>query len=117
MFGQGSGSELAKETGERSLIASIKCHGRGFNGLQYWAHRQVIVNTLASARLWQQWAGRMRRRGQETAEIEALVYLHTAELRKTFDQALRRADYVTGTTSEQQELLLGWEGHDDPGDG
>lgn len=54
VYGEGSAKELAEATGEQSIITSIKSHGRGTNGLQFIYDQQLIINTLASARMYQQ---------------------------------------------------------------
>lgn len=106
--GPNAGKRLREEVdGSRSIIASIKSHGRGRDGLQHIFHEQLVANTPASARQWQQLLGRLHRRGQKMEEVLTHVYLHTPELRKAFAQALRRGEYVEGTFGERQKLLQG----------
>ncbi|MGN6106818.1 MAG: hypothetical protein ACTHU0_17045 [Kofleriaceae bacterium] len=113
VFGEGSEKALeqhlaAKDT---TMIASIKSHGRGRNGLQYIYDQQLVVNTLASARMFQQLFGRLRRDGQQSSVVSTEIYLHTRELRSTLEQALRRGEYVQDVTTESQMLLDGWNGY------
>lgn len=79
---------------DRSIIASIKSHGRGRNGLQHHFAEQYVINTLSSSKWWEQVLGRLHRAGQRTARLHTEVCLHTPELEKSFQQALRRSDYV-----------------------
>lgn len=78
----------------RSIIASIKSHGQGRDGLQHHFYEQYVINTLSSGRWWEQLLGRAHRSGQRSSKVHTEVCLHTEELRKSFDQALRRSDYV-----------------------
>lgn len=55
--------------------------------------------------------GRLARDGQQSAVVGMDVYLHTRELRATFEQALRRGEYVQDITTEEQMLLRGWRGY------
>ncbi len=108
MFGEGSERAIAQETGERSILASIEAHGRGRNGLQFRFDRQLVANCPASDRRWQQLLGRLHRRGQSSANVLTEVYLHTKEVEASFDQALRRGDYVEDVSGEDRKLLIGW---------
>lgn len=107
--GPNAGKRLREEVdGSRSIIASIKSHGRGRDGLQHFFHEQLVANTPASARQWQQLLGRLHRRGQKEEEVITHVYLHTPELKKAFAQAIRRGEYVEDTFGERQKLLEGF---------
>lgn len=114
VYGQGSGEDIVdKEDGSRCVLASIKSHARGRNGLQFKFDNQLIINTLASARMWQQLLGRLHRRGQKSDVVRANAYLHTPELRATFNQARRRGEYVENVTGEDQKLLMGYDEDED----
>lgn len=106
--GPHAGAALRKETGNRSIIASIKSHGRGRNGLQYIFNKQLIAQTPASARAWEQLMGRMVRQGQRNNLVESFIYAHTEEVRRSFETALRRAEYVRETMGQDQKILDGW---------
>ena len=108
--GPGAGERIVKERGDRSILASIKSHGRGRDRLQYAFAEQLMFNIPSSARVSQQAYGRLLRRGQDSAEVLTDIYLHTKELRAAFDQSIRRAEYVTDITGEEQSLLVGWQG-------
>lgn len=110
VYGMGSEKAIADVKGDRSCIASIKSHGRGRDGLQFAFDNQLVINTLASARMYQQLLGRLHRQGQKSDTVNTEIYLHTPELRSTLDQAFRRGEYVEGTTGEEQKLIEGWTG-------
>lgn len=101
--------EITLHKGDRSIIASIKSHGRGRDRLQYAFNKQRLINVPASDRVWQQLLGRTRRRGQEQ-DILTEVDTHTPELQGSVDQALRRGEYVEAITGEERNLLNSWQG-------
>jgi hypothetical protein len=106
--GPGAGARLRSEIGDRSIVASVKSHGRGRDGLQHLFDRQLIINVLSSGRGSQQLLGRLHRRGQRSATVFTEVYIHTEELRESLEQALARGQYVLETLGESQKLLDGW---------
>jgi hypothetical protein len=97
--------EAARNQGT-SLVASIKSHGRGRNGLQHNFSKQFVLNTLSSNKLWEQLIGRAHRNGQKSDVVSTVVCLHTPELKKSFDQALRRSDRVEDYFTQRQKLRL-----------
>lgn len=103
-------ARLRQEKGDRSIICSIKSNGRGYDGLQHIFHRQLLVNPPASATNWEQLLGRSHRRGQKSEVVHTEVYLHTPELRKAVDQAMRRSVYVQQLMKTNPKLLSGWKG-------
>lgn len=106
--GPDAGQRLRLETGDRSIIASIKSHGRGRNGLQYLFNDQLVAQTPASARIYEQLLGRLHRQGQKEALVRTYIYLQTPEVAKSFEQALLRAEYVKQTMGQDQKVLDGW---------
>lgn len=96
---------ILAETGERSIIASIKSHGRGRNGLQFMFSDQLIASPPSSATWWEQLLGRLHRTGQESGQIKAQYYAHTQELANAVRQALTRAQYVYGHMGASQKIL------------
>lgn len=110
--GPDAGRVLRNERGDRSIIASIKSHGRGRNGLQYLFNKQLVAQTPASARIYEQLLGRLHRQGQKEADVLSEIYMHTPEVRNSFEQALRRAEYVKATMGQDQKILDGWNGDD-----
>lgn len=114
IFGDGSEKRLEnhlEKSDPGTIICSIKSHGRGRNGLQFSYDNQAVLNTFASARGYQQLLGRLRRDGQQSAVVDTCIYLHTGELRGTFEQALTRGEYVQDVTTEEQMLIEGWQGY------
>ncbi len=106
--GPKAGKRIAAETGERSILCSIKSHGRGRDGLQRLFNDQLIANPPASATQWEQLLGRLHRQGQGSELVTALFYRHTDEIKAVVDQALRRAKYVEGTLGAAQKLRIGF---------
>jgi hypothetical protein len=107
--GPKAGARLRGERGERSIIASLKSHGRGRNGLQFLYDTQLVVNPPSDAAIWEQLLGRTHRQGQTSTEVTCLFYRHTDELRDTIDQALRRALYVEQILGATQKLRVGFQ--------
>lgn len=112
VHGGGPGAEEAilKERGDRSIIASIKSHGRGRDRLQYVFHHQLLAQMLASSRGAEQLLGRLVRRGQKQKTVITEAYLHTSEVRGAFEQMLLRAQYVEELMGAGQKILEGWKG-------
>lgn len=106
--GPKAGEEIAKENGERSIIASIPSHGTGRDGLQYLFHEQLVAQPPPSAMRWEQLLGRLCRIGQESPIVRAWFYRHTPELRAHVDEAMARAAYVQSTLGADQKILTGW---------
>jgi hypothetical protein len=106
--GAGAGRELARETGDRSIIASLKAHGRGRDGLQFAFDRNLVIQTPSSNQIWQQVGARTTRRGQKSRLVTHEVYLHTPEIRRAFRQALRRGAFVQEIMGEAQRLISSW---------
>jgi hypothetical protein len=99
---------LARETGERSIICSIKAHGTGRDGLQRLFDDQLVAQPPASPTNWEQLLGRLHRIGQTSPRVWARFYRHTPELRDHVDRALARALYVQTTIGSSQKLLRGF---------
>lgn len=106
--GPKAGEILKKEKGNRSIIASIKSHGTGRDGLQFLFAHQLVANPPSSATEWEQLLGRLHRIGQKADTVHAEFYRHTPELAAHVDQALKRALYVQGTLGSVQKLRTGW---------
>ena len=108
--GPGAGERLAAEKGDRSIIASIKSHGTGRDGLQRLFYQQLIANPPVSkatggAARWEQLLGRLHREGQKAPQIDSWIYRHTEEMRDAWDRAHQLASYVTQTIGSYQKLL------------
>lgn len=104
VFGAGRGTELAQATRASYpyLCASIKAHYKGQN-LQPW-NRNLVVGMLG-AEGFEQLLARTHREGQEE-KVQATVYLHTEELRASFDKARATAKVIETTMGGQQKLNL-----------
>lgn len=98
----------AGEDGSRSVICSLKSHGRGRDGLQHLYANQLVANPPTSSKRWEQLLGRIHRQGQSAQLVTALFYRHTDEIRAVVDEALRRAAYVEGTLGQVQKLRMGF---------
>lgn len=106
--GPNAGPRLAAERGNRSIVASIKSHGTGRDGLQFLFKDQLIANPSPSSSDWEQLLGRLHRVGQRAKVVAAAFYRHTPEMRAHVDVALRRALYVETTLGAGQKLNVGW---------
>lgn len=103
--GTGAEERILAEKGNRSIVASIKSHGTGRDGLQRIFREQLVANPPASADTWEQLLGRLHRIGQEADEVDTHVYRHTPEMMDAIDKALLRASYIQGTMGNLQKLL------------
>lgn len=95
---------ILKESGTRSIVASIKAHGTGKN-LQMFS-RALVGNPPADAGVWEQLLARHHRQGQEAAEVKFYVYRHTEEMCAAMDSALEFAHYCQETTGKAERLLF-----------
>ncbi len=104
--GPGAGQRIGQERGDRSIVASIKSHGEGRDGLQYLFSDQLVAHPPSGSRAWEQLLGRLHRPGQKS-EVVTAYYAHTPELEANIETALGRAHYVQGTIGARQKLLAG----------
>lgn len=98
---------IARERGDRSIVASIKAHGTGRNGLQRIFYDQLVASPPSSATKWEQLLGRLYRTHQPAPEVFASFYAHTPEFRAALTQARQRAEYVQTTIGAEQKILEG----------
>jgi hypothetical protein len=98
-------SRLRAEKGDRSIVASIKAHGTGRDGLQYIFSKNLVANPPSSGATWEQLLGRTHRVGQRSDEVEVWTYRHTPELRECLDDAIGQARYIHATLGLEQKLL------------
>jgi len=96
---------ILAETGKRSLVASIKAHGTGRDGLQKLFSRQLVSNPPSSGATWEQLLGRLHRIGQGADEVTTEVYRHTPEYAEAIDSAILKARYTQDTLGTQQKLI------------
>lgn len=102
--GGGKDPEL-DEKGDRTIVCSIQAMNEGTN-LQHLFYKNLVVHPPVAALLWEQFLGRTHRQGQRQDTVEADLYLHTAEFRRAFDTACRRAQYIQTTNRTPQKLCL-----------
>lgn len=101
-------ARIAAEQGDRSIVASIRSHGTGRDGLQFLFCEQLIAQPPSSSMAWEQLLGRLHRVGQESPVIRAEFYRHTVEMAAAVDQAMSRALYVESTIGAAQKIRVGW---------
>ncbi len=104
--GQDAPTILAQEQGDRSIIASIKSHGVGRDGLQRLFSQQLVAQPPSTATTWEQLLGRLHRQGQAN-DVHTLFYAHTPELRSYIAKSLRRATYVEMLRNPQKIKMYG----------
>jgi hypothetical protein len=104
--GKDAGRLIGREKGDKSIIASIKAHGTGRDGLQFKFFDQLVANPPASATPWEQLLGRLHRIGQPSPVVKASFYRHTPEVQQHVDQALLRAGYIERTMQARQKILI-----------
>ena len=100
--GDAASSNILYETGERSVIASVKAHGTGKN-LQAFA-RMLYGNQPADGVVMEQSLGRCHRPGQQADEVEATVYRHTDAFADGLRKAIDSAHYIEDTLGTKQKL-------------
>lgn len=110
LYGEGpeAAAAIVAEDGRRSVIASIRSHGTGRDGLQRLFSTQLVTQAMSSAVGYEQLFGRLSRIGQDAEVVSAWIYRHTEELRDSVDTALRRARYVGKTMGQAQRLTSSW---------
>lgn len=103
--GPDAGRLIAEERGDRSIVASIKAHGTGRDGLQLLYTQCLFASPPPSGDLWEQVIGRLHRIGQRSHEVTNFVYRHTQEFRDSIDKAVVKSRYIQGTIGSEQKLL------------
>lgn len=103
--GPNAEERILAEDGTRSIVASIKAHGTGRDGLQHKFAKQLVAEIPASGDGWEQLIGRLAREGQPEDTVETWVYQHEAEFRDALRQAIRYAEFIEATTPNRQALL------------
>lgn len=103
--GPNAEANILAEDGTRSIVASIKSHSEGRDGLQYKFNKQLIAEMPASAKTFEQLFGRLAREGQKADVIETWLYRHTSENRDSLRKAIALAEFIEETTPNAQILL------------
>ena len=96
---------ILAEDGSQSIVASIKAHGSGRDGLQRLFSEQIVCEIPSSGAIWEQLLGRLVRRGQVADVVESWMYLHVEENRAAMRKAVETAEFIYQTTGNQQMLL------------
>lgn len=114
VYGAGRAAKLAMlgdakagivgEDGSRSIIASIKAHGTGTNGLQHRFHESLLLYQTWEVNGVEQVLGRLHRPGQKHT-VRNYYYAHTEELQKHIESALMSAQYIEGTGFGSQKIV------------
>jgi hypothetical protein len=95
---------IVAETGDRSIVASIKAHHWGKNLQQFC--RNLVVTPPADGAMWEQLIGRTHRQGQQADEVTVDVFQHTAEYRQAFADAREYARFIQDTERSPQRLVF-----------
>ncbi len=103
--GPGAEARILAERGDRSIIASIKAHSEGRDGLQRLFHTQLVAEVPAGGKAWGQLLGRLCRQGQEADEIDTYVYAHYQEARDAIRRAVAQAEFVQDIAAAESLLL------------
>lgn len=98
-------AHILAEKGDRSIVASLKAHGTGRDGLQHKFREQYFAEPPASGDAWQQVLGRLARPGQEADTIESWVAWHVTEVKDALRAAIRNAEFIESVTGNKQLLL------------
>lgn len=105
--GPNAGPLIKRENGKRTILASIKAHGTGRNGLQHVFWEQLVEHIPSSGATCEQLLGRLHRVGQPRPVVRAEFYSHTREMLKALNDALASGSYVEGTIGAAQKLSRG----------
>lgn len=96
---------ILAEDGSCSVIASIRSHSEGRDGLQHKFSKQLIAELMPSGKGIEQLLGRLCRPGQMADTVETEVYGHVSEFRDDLRRAIMYARFIEATTGNQQLIL------------
>lgn len=97
-------ARIRAERGDRSIVASLKAHGTGRDGLQFLFSECLLANPPSSGQTIEQVLGRLHRPGQKAAEVVAWLPRHTPEVRKAVQNATERSDFIDQMLHPGQKL-------------
>lgn len=103
--GPNAEAAILAEKGNRSIIASIRAHGEGRDGLQHKFREQLVAEIPASGKTWEQLLGRLAREGQRADEIDTWIFLHIEENKDALRKAISYAEFDQEMSANQQLLL------------
>lgn len=101
--GKAASETILRETGTRSVVASIKAHATGKNLQQFT--RNLVVTPPSDGATWEQLLARTHRPGQQAPCVEVDVCLHTQDYVTAFATARERARFIQQTDGQPQKLL------------
>lgn len=99
------GEWVRQRGGAPSIVASIKSHGTGREGLQLLYSECLFAEPPSSPTAWEQAIGRFHRQHQAADRVVAGYYAHTREIRDAVDRARARAEYVEETIGAAQKIV------------
>jgi hypothetical protein len=102
--GKEASATIIRESGKRSIVASLRAHGTGKNLTAF--SRMLFVNPPADGAAWEQAIGRCHRQGQLADEVEVELYQHTDELIEAFRKARDFARFIEQTEGTPQKLCF-----------
>lgn len=103
--GDNAEAYILSHDGSKSIVASIRSHYEGRDGLQERFSKQLWAENLPSGKGVQQLLGRLARPGQTAEEVETWVYRHTLEYRHDLDRAIELAEFLRDQTRDKQLIL------------
>lgn len=103
-LGQDSDSELLKEDGSRTIVASLLAHSEGKN-LQAW-DTMLVAEPISNGKRWEQVLGRCHRHGQKSDTVTCYYFVGLEAYDKAIKSARRDAQYIEETTGTKQKLLF-----------
>lgn len=102
--GKDADARIIAERGDRSIVASLKAHGTGRDGLQFLFSECMLSNPPSSGQTVEQVLGRLHRPGQRAAECLAWVPRHTPEVAAAFAKACERSSFIDELLHPGQRL-------------
>jgi hypothetical protein len=96
---------ILSHDGSKSIVASLRSHGEGRDGLQERFCRQLFAENIPSGKGMQQLLGRLVRPGQVAETVETTVYRHILEYRHDLDRAIELAEFLQDQTPEKHLIL------------
>jgi len=95
---------IRAERGDRSIVASLKAHGTGRDGLQFLFSECLLSNPPASGQTIEQVLGRLHRPGQKAAEVVAWIPRHTPEVKSAVRNSQERSTFIDEMMHPGQKL-------------
>lgn len=93
-YGEGSEAEIMADKGKTSIVASVRAHNEGRDGLQHRYSKQLLAQIPAGGKTLSQLLGRLARQGQKADLVETDGYFHFAEAKEALRKAVRGAEFA-----------------------